>query len=82
MRVQGACLVYTGASDMDRKAAAADNVNAVWSNALVVVYTPCVESGISYTNAARPFTRVYGFASADTVSPASFLQMRAHKARS
>ena len=80
LRQRESVLVYTGESSDDMKARAGSNVNEAWANALVVIYTSAIESGVSYTNPERPFARIYGYASHASIGPSSFLQML-HRSR-
>ena len=71
--------LHVGEMDEVLKGEAGHDVNAAWRDALVMVYTPCIESGVIY-DLDRPFFRVCGYASANSTLPASFLQML-HRAR-
>lgn len=67
-------LVYVSDISREEKEAAASNLNEAWQPAACLLYSLCIEAGVSYTGMRR-FYRVFGYVSQDCVSAASVWQM-------
>ena len=67
-------LVYVGDTDQEEREQAASDVNRAWARARCVLYSPCIEAGVSYTGPRR-FFRVYGYLGQGSCTCAGFLQM-------
>lgn len=67
-------LLYTSLTD-DKEKLKLKDVNDIWSNCDVLIYSPTVEAGVNFDRVH--FNKIYGVFSNNSTSPRSFLQMLA-----
>ena len=67
-------LLYTSMTD-DEEKIKLKNVNEIWSNCDVLIYSPTVEAGVNFDK--LHFNKIYGIFGNNSTSPRSFLQMLA-----
>ena len=67
--------LYTGHTGSDIKTAHLNNVNKIWNDTNILIYSPTIESGVNFD--IEHFYKIYGVISCGSTSQRAFLQMTA-----